>query len=278
MVSPHLDDAILSLGATIRRWTRSGERVVIATIYTTGPALAEVPASMRKWADYAARRAEDAAACAVVGAEPRFLDRVERAFRRPFLTGTQYFRTPATRAGFTGLRDVTSAIESLLELAPDRIVLPLGIGNHIDHVETMLAATDCVLERELVPRVAFYEDFYALSNTLRRQHPIAKTIGFLPWQVPLLRARRLGVMLTRIAAARRGPPLDSLLAAPWRTARWTVERSNLEADEPIKLDAIRCYASQTRALGGYAGMARALRAYHRFWGGAEPLWRATLAH
>jgi hypothetical protein len=33
------------------------------------------------------------------------------------------------------------------------------------------------------------------------------------------------------------------------------------------------YESQVRALGGMHGVARALRAYHRHWGG-EPLWRA----
>jgi len=89
-----------------------------------------------------------------------------------------------------------------------------------------------------------------------------------------LRARRLGIVLGAIAAGRRGPPLDVLLAERWTTATWSVEPQDIGEHESAKLDAIRCYASQTKAFGGYAGIARALRAYHRFWGGAEPLWRA----
>jgi len=244
---------------------------VIANIYTTGPALAQVPASMRKFADYATRRAEDAAACAVVGAESRYLDRVERAFRRPFLSDLQYFTTPRSRTGFGTLRDVTAAIESLFDPMPDRILLPLGIGNHVDHVETLLAATDCI---EPGPQVAFYEDFYALSNTMRRDHPIARTALWESAQSPLLRSRRLRLVLDEVAAARHGPSLDRLLGAPWNAAHWSVERSAITTYEATKLDAIRCYTSQTEAFGGFAGIARAMRAYHRFWGGSEPIWRA----
>lgn len=274
VVSPHLDDAILSLGGTIAGWTGAGERVVIASIYTAGPALAEVPPAMRKFADYATRRAEDAAACAVVGAEARYLDRVERAFRRPFLAASECFTTPASRAGFGTLRDVTAALASLLaELAPDRIVLPLGIGNHVDHVEAMVAATDCLVEH---PHVSFYEDFYALSDAMRTQHPVAATVHWKPAHDPLRAAPRLAAVLGRIAAARQGPALETLLDPRWRSARWSVARSAIADTEATKLDAIRCYASQTRAFGGFAGIARALRGYHRFWNGAEPIWRADL--
>lgn len=275
VISPHLDDAVLSLGGTIARWTSGGERVVIGTIYTTGPELAEVPASMRKFADYTTRRAEDEAAGRVVGAELRCMDRIERAFRRPFLTGTQFFSTPESRDGFGALRDIGAAIDALLDPAPDRIVLPLGIGNHVDHVETLVAATDRILARELADRVLFYEDFYALSDTIRRQHPVASRVRWRPWQAPLLRARRLGVILNAIAAARRGPSIDALLAGPWRTASWSLEASPLGEHEATKLEAIARYDSQTRAFGGFGGIARALRAYHAFFRG-EPLWKATL--
>ncbi len=278
MVSPHLDDAVLSLGATIRRWTAAGERVVIASIYTTGPALEEVPRTMRKFADYTTRLDEDAAACQVLGAEQRTMGCVERAFRRPFLTGTQFFTTPADRSGFGELIRVTAALDSLLELASeqsDRIVVPLGIGNHVDHVETLVAATDWAIARGVADRVWFYEDFYALSDTMRRQHPIARQRRWRAWQAPLLRARRLGIVLGAIAAGRRGPPLESLLAERWATATWSVEPQVIGPHEPAKLEAIACYGSQTKAFGGFAGISRALRAYHRFWGGAEPLWRAA---
>ncbi|MGE0545912.1 MAG: PIG-L deacetylase family protein [Kofleriaceae bacterium] len=275
VVSPHLDDAVLSLGATIHRWVAEGERVVIASIYTRGPALEEVPKSMRKFADYRARLAEDRAACDVIGAERRAMGCVERAFRRPFLTGTQYFTTPDDRSGFGGLTKVTAALDELIDLEPERIVLPMGIGNHVDHVETMVAATDWVVANGLTRRVWFYEDFYALSDVMRLQHPIARRRRWKPWRSPLLRARRLAVILGAVAAGRRGPAVDRLLSPRWRHARWTVEPQDISGHETAKLAAIHSYPSQTKAFGGYAGIERALRAYHRYWGGAEPLWRAT---
>jgi LmbE family N-acetylglucosaminyl deacetylase len=276
VISPHLDDAILSVGGAIAGWAEAGP-VTIASVYTAGPPLAVVPASMRKFADYTTRRAEDARASAVIGADVRWLDQTERAFRPPFLTGTQFFTTPDTRAGLGALADVTAALAPLLDATPrpERIAVPLGIGNHVDHVEAMVAATDAILARGLAERVVFYEDFYALSGRSRAQHWLAARRRWKPWQAPLLRARRLSVILGAIAAARRGPPVETLLDPAWRAARWTVEPVALGRHEATKLAAIACYASQTRAFGGEAGIARALRAYHAFWGGAEPLWRAA---
>ena len=274
VVSPHLDDAVLSLGGSIAAWSAAGHRVAIASVYTTGPALGELAPSMRKFADYATRRAEDAAACAVVGAETHRLEQVERAFRKPYLTGWSFFATPADRDGFSRLGAVTRVLEATLaELVPDRILIPLGIGNHVDHVETLVAATDAVIARGWLERVWFYEDFYALSGRMRRRHPVSRARVWRSWQAPLLRARRLAVVLQTIAAARRGPEVEHFLDPVLRGAIWTVEHSAIHEDR--KLAAIACYASQTRAFGGFAGIARATRAFHAWWGGAEPLWRAA---
>jgi LmbE family N-acetylglucosaminyl deacetylase len=273
VISPHLDDAVLSLGGSIAAWTATGTRVVIASIYTTGPAVEQLAPSMRKFADYTTRRAEDDAACGVVGAEVRRLDQIERAFRPPFLTGWSFFTTPATRAGFTTLERVTAALEPLAALAPDHILVPLGIGNHIDHVEAMLAASDWAEAHDWLDRLRFYEDFYALAGTMRRKHFVSASHAWPRWQSPTLRARRLGVILRTIALARSGPPIETYFHPALRHARWAAATSDIQHTEPRKLAAIQCYASQTRAFGGYAGITRALRAYHAWWGRAEPLWR-----
>ena len=174
VVSPHLDDAVLSVGGSIASWTAAGRRVVIASVYTTGPALAEIAPTMRKFADYAARRSEDRAASGVLGAEVRWLDQVERAFRKPYLHGWSFFTTPRERAGFSTLAKVTHALEPLAALDPELVLVPLGIGNHVDHVETLVAATDWLARARLGDRVRFYEDFYALSRTIRARHPVAR--------------------------------------------------------------------------------------------------------
>ncbi|MBA3458380.1 MAG: PIG-L family deacetylase [Deltaproteobacteria bacterium] len=274
VVSPHLDDAVLSLGATIAGWTSRGTRVVIASVYTAGPPLEEVAPSMRQFADYDTRRAEDDAACRVIGAEVQRLGQIERAFRPPYLTGWSFFTTPADRSGFTGLPAVTAALDPLAALDPVEIHVPLGVGNHIDHIEALLAATDWAIARGWGDRLRFYEDFYALAGGMRAKHFVARAHRWRHWQSPLLRARRLGVILKTIATRVGGPPVETFLDPTLRDASWTV---NIPpgADERTQLTAIACYASQTRAFGGKAGIDRALRAFHAWWGGGEPVWRAT---
>jgi LmbE family N-acetylglucosaminyl deacetylase len=276
VVSPHLDDAALSLGGSLAAWVAAGEHVVVASVYTTGPPLAEIAPAMRKFADYATRREEDHGACGVLGVELRWLDRVERAFRKPYLTGRAFYRTPGERAGFATLGEVTQAIAALGDaIAPARIAVPLGIGNHVDHVEALVAATDWALARGWGDRLVFYEDFYALSGTARQRHPVSRGRLWRSWESPLLRARRLGVILRAISLAARGPDATRFLAPALRDAAWTVAPSDVREHEHRKLAAIACYGSQARAFGGRAGIERALRTYHAWWGGAEPLWHAT---
>ena len=277
VVSPHLDDAVLSLGGSIAAWTAAGRRVVIASVYTTGPALEKLEPSMRKFADYRTRCLEDDAASRVVGAEVRRLGQVERAFRPPYLTGWSFFTTPPDRAAFTGLAAVTRALEPLADLDPATIFVPLGIGNHIDHVEALIAATDWAIARGWRDRLRFYEDFYALSGSMRKKHFVAQVSElFHAWQSPLLRARRLGVVLRTISTRIGGPPVETFLDPALRNATWTMLGDPLGPHEQTKLDAIACYASQTKAFGGLAGIDRALRAYHRLFRGCEPQWRPEL--
>jgi len=274
VVSPHLDDAVLSVGGSIAAWVAEGARVVVASVYTTGPALSEIAPVMRKFADYDTRRAEDEAACAIVGAESRRLGQIERAFRRPYLTNWNFFSTPSARSGFATLGKVTAAIDTLSDLAPDRILVPLGIGNHVDHVEAAIAATDWAIARGWLDRVWFYEDFYAMSGTMRQVHFVAQLRLWRRRDSPLLRARRLGAILSAIAAARRGPSMETYLAAPLQNARWTLTTTNVRGHEQRQLDAVAAYPSQTLAFGGLPGITRAIKAAHAWWGHAEPLWRA----
>ncbi len=293
VLSPHLDDAALSLGGAIAAWVTAGERVVIATVYTAGPPLADVAPAMRVFADYAARTREDDAACAVLGAEHLRLGLIERAFRRPFLTDLAYFTTPADRADYA-LAPVRQALDDAARHDADdviassgragaggmsiedaaritRIIVPLGVGTHVDHVTTLLAGTDWALARGLAERLWFYEDFYALAGDLRRRHAVTRTKMWPSARAPLRRAPALRRVLAAIAAKQRGPDPTSLLASELRAARWSC--TAVAIDEAHKLAALGCYHSQAAAFGGLAGIAAALRAYHAWWGG-EPLWRA----
>lgn len=90
VVSPHLDDAIFSLGATIARLTRSGTAVDVLTVFAGAPE-SSVPAA--RWdaragfategAAAAGRRDEDREACGHVGARPVWLPFPDGGYGRP---------------------------------------------------------------------------------------------------------------------------------------------------------------------------------------------------
>ncbi len=80
MVSPHSDDGVLSLGATVASWVRKGARVELLTVFALDPT-SEAPAGgwdmragFRTEREAAvARRAEDSAACSILGATAAWL-------------------------------------------------------------------------------------------------------------------------------------------------------------------------------------------------------------
>ena len=80
VVSPHLDDGVLSLGAAMAAWRRAGARVELLTVIGCDPA-SEAPAGgwdrrggFATEGDSArVRREEDRRACAILGATPVWL-------------------------------------------------------------------------------------------------------------------------------------------------------------------------------------------------------------
>lgn len=139
-ISPHLDDAAFSAGATLARLARRGWRVVVATVFTRtvpGPqgfALAcQTDKGLPPDADYMAiRRAEDEAACAALGAEARHLPYAEAPHRG-------YNDAPALfagrRADDDGGGDVAGALADLCgAVQPDVLLGPRAIGAHVDHL------------------------------------------------------------------------------------------------------------------------------------------------
>ena len=182
-LSPHLDDAAFSAGGTLARLAGAGWRVVVATAFTasvpnpTGFALAcQTNKGFGPEVDYMAlRRAEDAAACAALGAAPVWLDLPEAPHRG-------YGSAPAL---FAGPRDddaigpsLDAALATLLrERAPDLVLAPQAIGGHVDHVQLVRAldrlapALPCLwwrdfpyTAREAQPAEPFRDRMAALSG------------------------------------------------------------------------------------------------------------------
>jgi len=271
VISPHLDDAVLSLGGLIGREVAAGRPVEVISCFTAGPPLDAIPPAQRVFGDYSARRAEDERALAALGATHRWLDLHERIWRQPPLARTLHvFRTPPTMDAFSELRAIRAVIGECLERGAE-LYVPLAIGHHVDHVEVAIAALREVLVRGAFDRMRFYEDPYALGRACRRAHFVARRRMWRPLAAPAWASVRVGALLQLVAVSARGPDIDDYLPEVARLD-WTCTPVALDAaDEERKLGAVAEYSSQVKAFGGVDSVRAFMRRGHRALGG-EPVW------
>jgi LmbE family N-acetylglucosaminyl deacetylase len=159
VLSPHLDDAVLSLGAAIARAVREGGSVTIVTVFAGDVESATPASNWDRLAGFAtegeaaaARRLEDAEACEILGAEPRALSFPDY----PYVGGE---REPAR-------------IVEAVRAATEDVELVLLPGFPLLHADHRLLA-DAVTERGLRGRrLALYaEQPYRFRQRARRPGP-----------------------------------------------------------------------------------------------------------
>jgi LmbE family N-acetylglucosaminyl deacetylase len=224
-LSPHLDDVALSVGGTVARVVENrAADVVICTVFTadtpdptlTSPVIEELNALWNLGAaPFAARREEDVAAAARLGARYMHGDKLDAIYRTGrdgaclYPTKSAIFSDPAPAD------DVVASVKGLLadwldDVKPDAILCPLAIGRHVDHVVTSESFRAVAAERGL--RVFLYEDF------------------------PYCTGRFPGIRP------------DSVEATLKRT-RWNVgSPETISVDLSAKLDAVAKYESQVKGL------------------------------
>ncbi len=166
-LSPHLDDAVLSCGAIIWDQIRAAaSSVEILTIFSGDPPPGRLYPFARmlhlRWQTGSEgpsiRREEDKVACQVLGSVPVHLDLPDCIYRPVPGTHQPRIRKNDDLFHFDPIKD-NPLIEELKQyltrqLPQDcRLVVPLGVGGHIDHLITRAAAE--ALGRHLL----YYADF-----------------------------------------------------------------------------------------------------------------------
>ena len=166
-LSPHLDDVALSCGGQICLETAAGNSVLVVTIMAGDPqatTLSDFAQSLHeRWqlgdGAVARRRAEDVKAWQVLGADFAHWELADCVYRSHPETGVPLYSSE--EAIFGQLHPAESLLQSeltrsLADLPPSgRIVVPLTVGNHVDHQLTRLAA-----EQWLDPgSLLYYEDY-----------------------------------------------------------------------------------------------------------------------
>lgn len=171
-LSPHYDDIALSCGGTAATLTRSGRTPEVALIFGDHPhpalpltSFAE--AMHRGWGLDAAqviagRRAEEAAAGAILGARAVFLPFRDAIYRgERYVSNDDLFGAPAPEESALPGEIVDALHLDDGEPAATRIYAPLAVGRHVDHQQAFAAGVSLA---EAGWEVWFYEDLpYAIN-------------------------------------------------------------------------------------------------------------------
>ena len=164
VLAAHLDDGVLSCGGQIFQRTQAEEGVLVATVMAgdaKGSASDYAQSLRDRWqldtSAEAQRRAEDAAACAVLGAD--FLHwPIPDCIYRGGADGAMYYQSDdeifgPVHPGEAGL--VADVVALLRDLPPaEQVLAPLTVGNHVDHIFVRQAA-----EEVFGARLGYYEDY-----------------------------------------------------------------------------------------------------------------------
>ncbi|MGZ3585269.1 MAG: PIG-L deacetylase family protein [Ktedonobacterales bacterium] len=170
-LQPHFDDAALSSGGSIALQRLTGQRVLIVTVF------GGIPADGTRLSGYAQqiqqrtglgldagdavrqRRAEDARAAEVLGADTLWLDYLDAIYRG----SPAYYQSEESLFGTINAGDtqhdeeLSSTFLNIYERAPlAALYAPLGIGHHVDH-QLCCSAADRLAQRKV--NIKFYEDF-----------------------------------------------------------------------------------------------------------------------
>ena len=240
-LSPHLDDAALSCGGQIAQHTAAGRRALIVTIMAGDPPHDEPNDYIRslhaRWAlesDAASRRrAEDVAACAMLGAGalhlgvPDCIYRIDPATGRPmYLSDADIFGEIHAGDGAL-LQIIVAELQAVAAAHPAaEVVAPLTVGHHVDHQLVRQAA-----EQVWGERLIYYEDYpYAA-----KPDQVAAVVACSP-----LALAPVTVALSEAALQRK---TDAIAEFRSQLSTFFVDRADLDAQ-------VRAYAA---AVGGERG-------------------------
>lgn len=222
-LAPHLDDAALSCGGQIINRTRAGQRVLVVTVMAGDPPtdaendyIRSLHARWELERDAAAqRRAEDSAACTILGADylhwsiPDCIYRLNPADGRPMYVSDEDIFGDVHPAEQPLVNEIAQLLAALPAHA--QCYAPLTVGHHVDHLLVTAAARLAFGDKLLC-----YEDYpYA-----QQAGKLAAVLGEPPagWQPTV----------TALADAALNVKIEAILAFRSQFSTFFTDRADLE--------------------------------------------------
>lgn len=168
VLSPHLDDAVLSCGGSLYQWVRDGHLVEVITVFAGDPLFPLPPFAQilhTLWGGgeqaMAMRRAEDRAALALLGATPVHWEFPDAIYRRdtqgqPLCQGREDLFRPPHPEEEIWIERIRASLAALPWEEGDLLLAPMAMGGHVDHRLVRIAVEGGA---PLGVRWGFYEDF-----------------------------------------------------------------------------------------------------------------------
>ncbi|MEU8168794.1 PIG-L family deacetylase [Micromonospora sp. NPDC049004] len=224
VVSPHLDDAVLSYGGHLVQLADAGEHVVVYTVFAGSPTPPYSPIATTfhdQWAivgdPVAARRDENDAALAALGIDPPYLcgPFLDSIYRRNAQGGWVIDDENPMDHHADDEDDLVAAVAADIErvigeFSADRVVTCAAVGNHVDHRRTRDSVLAAVA-RTGSP-LSLWDDFPYLAwpgvNVMpplpagvRVAEPVAVAVSDTDWARKL---RAVGAYASQIAMLESG--------------------------------------------------------------------------
>lgn len=195
-ISPHLDDAALSAGATLADLAARGVDVEVHTLFAGSPhePLSETARAFHvkcglplDASAVAARRDEDRAAMTALGASARHGEFPDAIYRRGAQgswlcghEGAMFDDLPLDQG--SPLSEVTREVRDILSvITPDLVLTCAAIGDHIDHRLTNAAVLDAVTGTKTP--ILLWEDLpYAIGHPPSAMPPQTRPLTVEAWE------------------------------------------------------------------------------------------------
>jgi LmbE family N-acetylglucosaminyl deacetylase len=157
LISPHRDDAAFSLSLAIDAWAEAGHTVTVLNCFTCSEYAPyanteSVPPAQRMRYISELRRRED---LAWSGSYNGAVKLVDMGLRDAPLRLTCAIDQVCTQAVVWDEAMYSQVQRTIMDLSPEALILPLALGNHVDHITARDAAMACATGD--LP-CAFYED------------------------------------------------------------------------------------------------------------------------